>query len=505
MGNVKKRKQGIPLIWFSGFAVIVALILTFGMIGLIMAKGLHLFWPQNVLAIELRDGSHVAGEVMGRERIPSEQRESEEPQYRILLKVGNRDLTGEDFRWIDEKEIAGRNYPLDLYVFERTEYGNLYGYLAEWRGRGSFHDLLMEGSRLRKKRKALMEELARLGRKAAEAADPESMRKIALREGELSHLEEADRAHTAKVRTARGEETEFRISQIMTAYQPNSMSISKKVFFYLKKFSLFLFSEPRESNTEGGILPAIFGTVLLVFVMTIAVVPLGVLSAVYLHEYAKPAWLVRIVRLAVSNLAGVPSIVFGIFGLGFFVYLVGGTIDQLLFSGRLPEPTFGTGGILWASLTLALLTLPVVIVATVEGLSAVPTANREGSLALSATKFQTIWNVVLPHAMPGILTGVILAVSRAAGEVAPLMLTGAVKLASSMPLNTDPPYLHLNYKFMHLGFHIYDVGFQSPNVEAAKPMVYATAFVLLLIVLLLNALAIYMRNQLRKRYKMASV
>jgi phosphate transport system permease protein len=210
--------------------------------------------------------------------------------------------------------------------------------------------------------------------------------------------------------------------------------------------------------------------------------------------------LVRAVRIAVNNLAGVPSIVFGVFGLGFFVYLVGGSIDRMFFADALPTPTFGTGGILWASLTLALLTVPVVIVATEEGLAAVPRGVREGSLALGATKIETIVKVVLPAAAPGILTGMILAMARAAGEVAPLMIVGMVKLAPALPVDGTAPFVHLERKFMHLGFHIYDVGFQSPNVEAAKPMVYATALLLVGIILILNLAAMLLRNRLRKRF-----
>ena len=262
---------------------------------------------------------------------------------------------------------------------------------------------------------------------------------------------------------------------------------------------------PREANTGGGIFPAIFGTILMVLLMTLAVVPLGVIAALYLHEYAKDSWFLRVVRLAVNNLAGVPSIVFGVFGLGFFIYILGGSIDRLLFSDYLPSPTFGTGGILWASLTLALLTVPVVIVATEEGLSAVPRAYRDGSLALGATRFQTLWKIVIPYAMPGILTGVILAVSRGAGEVAPLMLTGVVPLVSDFAVDGTLPFFHLERKFMHLGFHIYDVGFQSPNVEAVKPLVYSTTLVLIALVVLLNAVAIILRNRLRARARGSSV
>jgi phosphate transport system permease protein len=233
--------------------------------------------------------------------------------------------------------------------------------------------------------------------------------------------------------------------------------------------------------------------------------PFGVIAAVYLREYAKGGVIVRLVRIAVNNLAGVPSIVFGVFGLGFFVYLIGGTVDQFFHPEALPTPTYGTGGILWASLTLALLTVPVVIVSAEEGLAAVPKAVREGSLALGATKFETLWRVVLPAAAPGILTGLILALSRAAGEVAPLMIVGMVKLAPSLPLDGNFPFVHFERKFMHLGFHIYDVGFQSPNVEAAKPLVFATALLLILVVLSTNLLAILVRNHLRQKYATRSI
>jgi len=201
----------------------------------------------------------------------------------------------------------------------------------------------------------------------------------------------------------------------------------------------------------------------------------------------------------------VPSIVFGVFGLGFFVYLVGGSIDRLFFPEALPTPTFGTGGILWGALTLALLTVPVVIVATEEGLAAVPREIREGSLALGATKFETTWKIVVPASAPGMLTGIILAMARAAGEVAPLMIVGMVKLAPSLPIDGHYPYLHLERKFMHLGFHIYDIGFQSPNVEATKPLVFATALLLVGIVVLMNLLAIGIRNRLRERYATSAV
>jgi len=211
--------------------------------------------------------------------------------------------------------------------------------------------------------------------------------------------------------------------------------------------------------------------------------------------------LTRVIRIAVNNLAGVPAIVYGVFGLGFFVYVLGGSVDRLFFAEALPAPTFGTPGLMWASLTLALLAVPVVIVATEEGLARIPRTVREGSLALGATKSETLWKIVLPMASPAMMTGMILAVARAAGEVAPLMLVGVVKLAPSLPLDGNYPYLHLDQKIMHLGFHIYDVGFQSPNVEAARPLVYATALLLVLVIATLNLSAVWIRNHLREKYK----
>jgi len=290
------------------------------------------------------------------------------------------------------------------------------------------------------------------------------------------------------------------LGNVLRAIRPNELGLLAKLRLFGTRAWEFVSADPRESNTEGGIFPAIFGTVMMVFLMTFAVAPLGVLAALYLREYARQGLMVRLVRIAVNNLAGVPSIVFGVFGLGFFVYTIGGTIDRLFFAESLPTPTFGTGGILWAALTLALLTVPVVIVAAEEGLAAVPGILREGSRALGATKFETIWRVVVPAAAPGILTGLILAMARAAGEVAPLMIVGMVKLAPTLPVDGRWPFVHLERKFMHLGFHIFDVGFQSPNIEATTPIVFAAALLLILVVTLMNVLAISLRNHLRRKY-----
>jgi phosphate transport system permease protein len=290
------------------------------------------------------------------------------------------------------------------------------------------------------------------------------------------------------------------VADVVRAYPPARLSFAGRVGVYASRWKEFLTAEPREANSEGGVLPAIVGTVIMTLLMSIAVVPFGVLAALYLREYAKAGVVVSAVRIAINNLAGVPSIVFGVFGLGFFCYIVGGSIDQVFFAEKLPNPTYGKGGVIWASLTLALLTLPVVVVATEEALAAVPRSMREGSYACGASKWQTIRRIVLPRAMPGIMTGFILAMARGAGEVAPLMLVGAVKLAPDLPIDGVAPYIHPDRSFMHLGFHIYDVGFQSQNSEAAKPMVFTTTLLLITIIAMLNIFAVWMRTRLRRRF-----
>ncbi len=254
----------------------------------------------------------------------------------------------------------------------------------------------------------------------------------------------------------------------------------------------FLSTAPSKGGLAGGIWPAIFGTMLLVLLMTMVAVPMGVATALYLHEYARPdAWLTRLVRAAVANLAGVPSIVFGLFGVGFFIETVGTKIDNIFYDGDL---LYGKPAILWASMTLALLTLPVVIVATEEALKAIPLDHREGSLALGATKWQTIVRVILPQALPGILTGAILAVSRGAGEVAPILFTGAAYYLPFLPA-------HPTDQFMHLGYHVFVLATQSPDVNATLPNLYATVLVLLVLTFLLNIAAVIVRARVRAKLR----
>jgi phosphate transport system permease protein len=534
--------SGSLFIWLSGGALACSLLLIGGLLSLIFINGMGYFWPKDLVQLSLKDGTRVLGEMVDTQRIPGTVSPAfPEGQVRIQLKVGNRDLYGQDFRWVDEEDILQRAWPEDVVAFERREWGNFYGWITEvWDGDTRLAQGREEAWKalypLLEQTESIHQEIHHIERDVIGAINYDIERaRLNLRElelkgtlprdsaaslqqdiqkRELAYQEQVQRLEGLYERLHRyrvtlidvaGEEKSFPIGGIVKAWRPNQMSVWGKIRMYAANFWGVLTEEPREANTEGGIFPAIFGTVMMVLIMSVVVVPFGVLAAVYLKEYAKQGLLTRMIRIAVNNLAGVPSIVFGVFGLGFFVYAVGGSIDQIFFSASLPNPTFGTGGLLWASLTLALMTVPVVIVATEEGLSAVPREYREGSLGLGATKLESLIRVVLPCAMPGILTGLILAVSRATGEVAPLMLTGVVKLAPALPVDSLFPYVHLDRKFMHLGFHIYDVGFQSPNVEAAKPMVYVTTLILVLVVLILNMTAIALRTRMRKRYAGSSV
>ncbi|MBH0176474.1 MAG: phosphate ABC transporter permease PstA [Nitrospira sp.] len=509
--------------------------MVFGLLLLIMINGLGYFWVSDIVDLTLKDGQHVMGQLAGREVIPrSITPDRPEGKGRVRVKIGNRDLSL-DFKWVNDDQIVSQASPADVVLLERREWGNMYAriqavysgekLLAEGNEAGwtALGPLISSADDLHRQIKQIEQfeigainadiERLRLKIRAAEIEHPAAPVspevKVQVEDTETRYRQKTAELEALRVRfdeysvvmvDANGREKQIAVGQIVRALRPNEMGVWQKSWIYLVNVWAALSTEPREANTEGGIFPAIFGTVLMVIVMSLAVVPFGVLAALYLREYARQGAMVRLVRIAVNNLAGVPSIVFGVFGLGFFIYAIGGTLDTLFFPERLPTPTFGTGGILWASLTLALLTVPVVIVSTEEGLAAVPREFREGSLALGATKLETMLKVVIPSALPGILTGLILAMARAAGEVAPLMLTGVVKLAPALPLDGSWPFFHFDRKFMHLGFHIYDVGFQSPNVEAAKPMVYITTLVLITVVILLNLTAIVLRNHLRKKY-----
>jgi phosphate transport system permease protein len=540
--------SGSPWIWLTAGAVSINLLLVAGLLFLIAVRGLGHFWPADIVEYHYQDKSGLPSLIIGEEVDKSLLHEAQaraaghevlnnaEYLLQFLVKTGNRDILGSDFRWIQDQYIQSRSTPDDLLAIERREWGNFYGRLVAVKQDGN---VLAEGEQAwqvaqEKLAKALelFEEIEHLQNKQLGAInyDLERLRlkqralelknqwdetkrqefaaqKLAYEQDykviqdKLAQLNKQIKCCSLVVAEAGGKQITIPLNRVVKILRPNAMGIVDKSIEYVTNFIRFVSENPREANTEGGIFPAIFGTVLMVMLMAVIVTPLGVIAAVYLREYAKQGFVTRIIRIAVNNLAGVPSIVYGVFGLGFFVYILGGSIDRLFYPEAAPAPVFGTPGLMWASLTLALLTLPVVIVATEEGLSRIPKSIREGSLALGATKAETLWRTVLPMASPAIMTGLILAVARAAGEVAPLMLVGVVKLAPTLPLDGNFPYLHLDRKFMHLGFHIYDVGFQSPNVEAARPLVYATSLLLVMVIVGLNMFAIAIRNNLREKYR----
>ncbi|MCA8938484.1 MAG: phosphate ABC transporter permease PstA, partial [Planctomycetes bacterium] len=325
-------------------------------------------------------------------------------------------------------------------------------------------------------------------------------------DSEILRLGKDETRFTYVLQSYEGKRAFFNLSHVVRAFRPNDLSLFGKAGVFVDRFWEFVAGKDRLRNeVEGSITKVIFGTLLMTMMMAVVVVPFGVITALYLREYAKQGPLVSIVRIAVNNLAGVPSIVFGIFGFGFFSIVVGGQIDDWLYPHRLPNPTYGGGGILWASLTLALLTVPVVIVATEEALASVPSAQREASLGCGASRFQTIIRVILPQATPGILTGTILAMARGAGEVAPLMLVGVVPSTEDFPIDGFAPFFHLERKFEHLGFHIFDLSFQYKEPDYARPFVFSSALLLLAVVASLNIFAIRLRNRLRRKFKTSHV
>lgn len=547
--SVKKWfKDGDPWVWINAGAVAISMVMVFGLLALIASRGLVHFWANDVMQaeVEAKNGNKytIIGELVETVETPTAQLKdagyeiTTDAEYldRNLIKIGNRDITGADFRWVLDQHIENRRFPEEIIVMERREWGNFYGFLKQVKEQGEvvaegdaawpameerlervldFYDDIhyiekteigainagIERIRLEERGLELEDRLTPQAKADFASSRAALDAEYAVLQKQLIELYTQINRDQVLVESMDGTQITVDLAKVVHAYRPNSMSLGDKLVFYVAKLYEFVSDEPREANTEGGIFPAIFGTVLMVIIMSIIVTPFGVVAAVYLREYATQGPLTRIIRIAVNNLAGVPSIVYGVFGLGFFIYFIGSGIDQAFFPEALPSPTFGTGGLLWASITLAILTLPVVIVATEEGLSRIPRSIREGSLALGATKAETLWRVILPMASPAMMTGVILAIARAAGEVAPLMLVGVVKLAPSLPLDGNYPYLHLDQKFMHLGFHIYDVGFQSPNVEAARPLVYATSLLLVAVIALLNLSAVSIRNRLREKYK----
>lgn len=549
------RPKGEIYVWLTAMGLSVGLAMILLLLGFIFVQGVSVFWPKPVAQIEFKD--EMAGRLRGarftagvvllekdkdQRDLSESQRNSANPDDRREKQIfmGSREVYGQAFAYFMKSDIKQVTYPRDIVRAERLEYGDaifypvaiekngemvahandenfeavLSGLIEETRQRwdeimrierdqiGNIN-LQMRNLELESRHYSRQEELSSADQTALQKVEDQKARlqkqynPLAAKAKELRLQQEE---YVLRFRLATGQERSQPVGDFLEYYYPNRLNFFDKVRLFFQHGWSFLSSYPREANTEGGIFPAIFGTFVMTLLMSVAVTPFGVVAAIYLREYAKQGFLVRCVRIAVNNLAGVPSIVFGVFGLGFFVYIVGGSIDELFYSANLPDPTFKTPGILWASLTLALMTVPVVIVATEEALAAVPRGVREGALACGASKWQSIRSLVLPASAPGIMTGLILAMARGAGEVAPLMLVGVVALAPNLPLDGVFPFFHLERKFMHLGFHIYDLGFQSPDSEAARPMVFATTLVLISLVIILNLVAIAIRNHLRKKY-----
>lgn len=539
-------RSGSPWVWLNAGAVVLCLLMMTGLVLMIAVRGFGHFWtpalvagvyhhpqgtPENFLGRLVTRETADAGvlKVHGIKGTTDE---------RWLVGFANRDLAPDVFQWLWQSRVTDLHYPSGAMIIERSIAGDFYGYPeallpASGEPLSASHPHFREQvlQHLQRQRD-IRQQIKTIERKelrplhqvlenvqqqkknllSTAPANAPAIRNV---EEQLAVVQADYAARNEKriallatiaqdqlqMRAADGQPISIGFDQIHRLSWPNDMTTTGRLLDYLEKFYLFLSESPREANTSGGIYPAIFGTLVMVIIMSLMVAPLGVLAAIFLHEYARQGWFVRMVRISVYNLAGVPSIVYGIFGLGFFVYVAGGAIDRWFYASALPSPVFGTPGLFWVSLTMALLTLPVVIVSTEEGLSRIPVTIRHGSFALGATRSETIWKVVVPLATPAMVTGLILAVARAAGEVAPLMLVGVVKLAPALPIDGEFPYIHPDRKIMHLGYHIYDTGFQSANIDATYSLVYASSLILLLLVVLLNITAIRLRNNLRRKYR----
>jgi phosphate transport system permease protein len=533
--------RGEAWVWFSGLGLIIGLGMVIGLLALVLMNGATVFWAPSVPVAQVDDGRVLIGQLAQR-RIRAGS-PADHPVYERQYQVGLRELNGNSYLWIDEAKIKSESFPADVLGLERVENGPAFvrpqslrksdglviavadpafetAFQKEVAAAAAVREKLIEITRHRIGDVNAAMDKAKVALRRAEdlklTEEAAALQKeIAVLDGRFAALQDEAKKVVAGgavaslvSQDAAGREVVVPLTQVIRAWFPNRLDTWGRVKLFASRLGEFIFDEPREANTEGGLMPAIFGTLVMTVFMSLLVTPFGVITAIYLREYAQQGPVLRIVRISVNNLAGVPSIVFGVFGLGFFVYVLGGTIDQLFFADQLKynnnTPVFGTGGLLWCSLTLALMTLPVVIVATEEALAAVPRGMREASLATGASKWQTIRDILLPASAPGILTGVILAMARGAGEVAPLMLVGVVKLAPTLPFDGSVPFLHMDRKFMHLGFHVYDLGFQSPDSDAARPMVFATTLLLIVLVVCLNLGAIWIRNRLRARFKGAS-
>lgn len=537
---------GEPGIWLTAGSLAIAIVMIVGLLSFIAVRGATTFWPVPLVELTLNDGRRVLGEVRSREQgSAGTSNQGSKPSHRQLLRTANFELTERRYEWFSDSTIRDSRKPSRATVVKRLKGGRFHGYPARllhngqpiavganeaWQEYQKIHPSVrrrfLEAQRIDRYERGELQRSLRNARLAVVAAEIKngsgsppvaiakaSGEKVIARVVEATQkldaitkrLQLENEAWDFEFLTANGRTVMLPLADIVQAWQPNRLGLFGKLRVYGARWWEFFTDDPRDANSAGGVFPAIWGTVVMTLIMSLLVAPFGVLAALYLREYASGGRLTSVVRIAINNLAGVPSIVYGAFGLGFFCYGVGGRLDSIFFEASLVadnQPTFGTGGLLWASLTLALLTLPVVIVATEEALAAVPKSMREGSYACGAGKWQTIRRIVLPRALPGIMTGLILAMARGAGEVAPLMLVGVKKVATDLPVDTTFPFLHVEREFMHLAYLIYDVGFQSPDSQAAKPMVFTITFLLVAIIASLNITAIFIRSRLKRRYVM---
>ena len=535
--------HGEPWVWLMSGSLAIAITMVIGLLLFITARGSIHFWPRPLYEITKLNGEKFLGEVISRESQLENVSADQTVDERVLVRAADPRTASTHYTWFDDKNITSIQRPQFATVVERFEGGRFHGFpvclLKDGIATGNSPevawqqyqeisptiqkrfreanriDRLRRGDlqkRLRDARLALFNARLKHGEnhpiveyvKNEEQKISKEVTEISgLLDKKMAVLRKANSSWQFEFKTVNGQSATFPVEEIIQAWQPNNIGLFGMLHVYGARWWKFLSDNPREANSAGGVFPAICGTVSMTLIMALLVAPFGVLAALYLREYAADNSLTVAIRIAINNLAGVPSIVYGAFGLGFFCYGAGGWIDETFFSASLladNQPTFGTGGLLWASLTLALLTLPVVIVATEEALAAVPNSMREGSYACGGSKWQTIRRIVLPRALPGIMTGLILAMARAAGEVAPLMLVGVKKVALDLPIDTSFPFIHPEREFMHLAYLVYDIGFQSSNSQAAKPMVFTITLLLVAIIAVLNIAAIYLRSKLKQRY-----
>lgn len=518
-------------IWLSAGGLSLGIIMILALLTLVTLKGVSSYWPRPIEVIEVKQDEgpdQLAGIVIQQaERKGADGRLH--PQ--LLVFQGTTELHNQSYHYVDVADILERKRPSEVVLVDRLESGPAILWpvaleTTEGRYRAgdtNYSDKLQEvlGQAKDLRRQILQIKRRDIGSNSRALQDlllAERTGKIGPGEAQAERLKLQAEYETLQKEVIRlstlnqevfwighdieGRELRIPARDMLHVFAPNSTGFWGKLGEMGRRIFVFLSENPRNAGAQGGVYPAIVGTVVLTLLMTLFVTPLGVVAAIYLSEYAREGPLVRLMHICVNNLAGVPAIVFGVFGLAFFVYFVGEGLDERFFSDELEhlnQRTFGTPGILWASLTMALLTLPVVIVTTEEALSSVPRGVRDAALACGASKWQAIQRVVLPASLPGILTGVILAMARGAAEVAPLMLVGAVELAPSLPIDDLAPYFHPERKFMHLGYHIYELGMSSSNNQTATPLVYATALLLILVILVLNLAAILLRNRLHSR------